>query len=509
MPWLDNWTEFPWLKATVTPDWCHRADSSAKSASWVGEGGLRLGDRMRRVITCAFITMYASVAFLRPVSAEYIRIPHSQLKVADHVRPLGAALVVAYYVDYDPNSWITLLTQGHRLSWIITTTFGLVDERGTLQGTPEPGVLEVAHNLGAKVHFRVTNFVRGDFRRNIAHAVLTRPIARTQTLRSILRILDTYDYDGINVDLENVPPQDRAALTRFVADLSETVGPRGKALSISVPPKTRDRLVDDWNGAFDLAALSRVSDSVIVMAYDEHWSTSAPGPVAPLPWVDAVIQFAVREVGPEKLLLGVPFYGYDWPKRGPATGVSMREAVSRATREGVRIRWDEHSQVPYYETAFRTVYFENARSIERKLSVATRRGLAGVAAWRLGHELPEVWDVIDAYLAHPRSALSSASDSSCAFTEAEPKAIGLVRMPTAQSSRRTPVEPMLRALNECQPQIQCAVQGLLAKDSTPVQAMQQYVLEPSCTEELWGRSSKLAATHPGWEESHPRKPRHR
>ncbi len=335
-----------------------------------------------------------SIAFLGPVNAASIVPPRSPL-------------VVAYFVDSDLNSWITLLTHGHRLSWIITTNFSLVDRRGGLLGTHEPRVQEVARRLGRKVHFRVTNFVGGDFNRGVAHAVLTQPHARALALASILRILDAHDYDGVNVDLENVAPGDRRALTRFMAELSKSVWSRKKTLSIAVPGKTSDQLDNDWSGAFDLAALSRVSDTVIVMAYDEHWSTSAPGPVAALPWVEAVVRFMVREVGRQKMLLGMAFYGYDWPKRGLGQGVSMREAVSRAAQAGARILWDEQSQVPYYRTAARTVYFEDARSIARKLSLASRHGLAGVAAWRLGHELPEVWDVIGAYQASHRTTVAS------------------------------------------------------------------------------------------------------
>src|SRR5437867_12004658 len=133
------------------------------------------------------------------------------------------------------------------------------------------------------------------------------------------------------------------------------------------------------------------------MAYDQHWSTSAPGPVAALPWVEVVAQYAAQDVGPDKVLLGVAFYGYDWPRRGHAVGVSMREAEHRAARSGARIQWDQDAHVPYFKTATRTVYFENARSIEHKLELATRHSLGGIAAWRLGQELPQVWDVVSAY----------------------------------------------------------------------------------------------------------------
>lgn len=316
-------------------------------------------------------------------------------------KPTRPPLVVAYHGGQNLDAGITSLIQSHRLSWIITTNYSFVDLRGTLQGTHDPAIVEMAHRGGSKVQFRVANFVGGDFNREVAHAILTQPVARAQALSNILRVLDAYDYDGVNLDVENIPPGDRAALTLFTTVLSHAVRSREKTLSIAVPGKTGDHPDDGWNGAFDLAALSRVTDTVIVMAYDEHWSTSAPGPIAALPWVEAVVQYTAREVGPEKLLLGVAFYGYDWPKRGSAEGITMRQAVSRAVHARAPILWDTEGQVPYYKTAGRTVYFENASSIERKLTLATRQQLAGVAAWRLGHELPEVWDVLATYQTNP------------------------------------------------------------------------------------------------------------
>ena len=75
----------------------------------------------------------------------------------------------------------------------------------------------------------------------------------------------------------------------------------------------------------------------------------------------------------------------------------MREAMNRALRRKAQVRWDHDARVPYFMTKTRTVYFENARSIEHKLDLATRYGLAGIAAWRLGQELDDVWDAVSTY----------------------------------------------------------------------------------------------------------------
>jgi spore germination protein YaaH len=72
----------------------------------------------------------------------------------------------------------------------------------------------------------------------------------------------------------------------------------------------------------------------------------------------------------------------------------MREAVRRGAQAGAAIQWDERASVPFYRIGARTIYFENERSLMHKLAVQARAGLAGIAPWRLGHEVPEVWDAI-------------------------------------------------------------------------------------------------------------------
>jgi spore germination protein YaaH len=291
---------------------------------------------------------------------------------------------------------------------IITTNFTLIDTAGTLWGRQNTQVVDLAHRLGMKVHFRVANSSHGRWGRDVAYAILTHPRARAHAMANILHVLDAYDYDGVNIDLENIPPGRRTALTAFVSEVSTQVHQRGKTLSVAVPGKTVDEIRHDWSGAFDLTALGHVCDLVIVMAYDQHSGTTGAGPVAALPWVEAVTQFATSRVERDKILLGLAFYGYSWSRDGGGIPISMSRAASRAVDAGVPVLWDEHNQVPYYRSGTRTVYFEDARSLQLKLALATREHLAGVAMWRLGLEDPGLWEMMGLYVGRGRPAPAAA-----------------------------------------------------------------------------------------------------
>jgi len=128
--------------------------------------------------------------------------------------------------------------------------------------------------------------------------------------------------------------------------------------------------------------------------------------VAPLPQVRAVLDYAVTEIAPARIFLGVPLYGYDWPLpfvQGDtrAQSISPVQAVEQAVRVGAEIFYDETAQAPYYtytDPAGREhiVWFEDARSIEAKLRLVDEYGLQGVGYWSLMRPFPQNWAVLSA-----------------------------------------------------------------------------------------------------------------
>jgi spore germination protein len=136
-----------------------------------------------------------------------------------------------------------------------------------------------------------------------------------------------------------------------------------------------------------------LADRVVVMTYEWGRGASPPAPVAPLGEVREVLRYAVREIPREKLLLGIPLYGYDWtlphvpgPKRGRR--VSLAEARELATLEGATLDYHSRHESPrvrYRDEAGRdhVVWFEDERSLTAKLDLVRALGLRGVSFWRL------------------------------------------------------------------------------------------------------------------------------
>ncbi len=223
-----------------------------------------------------------------------------------------------------------------------------------------------------------------------------------KSIAEIIEIVDEYDYDGINIDFEIMPPESRDLFTEYVRELTEALNPKGKEVDVSVFPRVG--VAEDMHHVYDFSALGEICDRFVLMTYNEHYPASDPGPIASTGWVKDNIEDALREVPLEKLVLGIAVYGYDWPGAqggSPETVeyIPMTEAKERAGRNDVEIEWDEELQSPFYkyyeDGTEREVWFENAESISHKLDLVKEFNLPGIAIWRIGFEDESVWEALN------------------------------------------------------------------------------------------------------------------
>ena len=151
--------------------------------------------------------------------------------------------------------------------------------------------------------------------------------------------------------------------------------------------------------------VGQLADGVLLMTYEWGYAAGTPMAVAPLPQVAQVLDYAVTEIPPWKLWMGIPNYGYDWtlpqtPGRRAAL-VGNQEAVTLAARVGAEITFDPEAQAPtfaYWQGGQEhRVWFEDARSIRAKLQLAAVRGLRGVSYWNLMRPFAQNWALLSQY----------------------------------------------------------------------------------------------------------------
>jgi len=193
-------------------------------------------------------------------------------------------------------------------------------------------------------------------------------------------------YDGVQIDFEAVLSTDKENFTEFLKKLKERIP--GKTLSIALPARTG--LVDD---AYNYAGIAPIVDRILVMAYDEHWSGSKAGPIASLAWCTKVATYARSVVSPEKLVMGLPFYGRAWSDKNPAGAYKFASAQRLLLEKTETLLRDEEG-IPYFsfsETINLTLFFEDAQSLLKRAGIYRGSSIKNIGFWRLGQEDPEIW----------------------------------------------------------------------------------------------------------------------
>ncbi|MDF2631174.1 MAG: spore peptidoglycan hydrolase [Symbiobacteriaceae bacterium] len=329
-------------------------------------------------------------------------VPGDESKPVPLPTPAPRYTVLGYYAEDwwgDTRSLDSLKTAGEAVD--LAVNFQLhVDALGNIDTRDYNGLMAEATTRGLKVQGLVHNFSGSGFDADVARQVLGSPAVRATTITNLLAVAKAKGLSGINVDIENVPPDQRQNYTAFVKELSEALKPQGLSLTLSIPAKTWDDTKSAWSGAFDYKALGQYADHIVPMAYDENLPGYFAGPVASVGWVEKVAAYASSTIGKEKVLLGIAAYGYDW-KKGTISGngLSVPQAMSLAARYGATVQWDAVAKVPFFEYTRdgvqRIVYYENAQSLGPKLDIVKKYDLAGIAIWRLGLEDPAIWPVIE------------------------------------------------------------------------------------------------------------------
>jgi len=212
---------------------------------------------------------------------------------------------------------------------------------------------------------------------------------RPQLVDDIVRVSDPFD--GVQIDFESVARDDAAFFFDFLRDLRDAL-PAGKELSIAVPARTQ-RFTD----AYDYIRIAPFVDRMVVMAYDEHWSTSAPGPVASLPWCARVTDYVQGVVDNGKIVMGLPLYGRAWQDKRLARALRFRNVQDLVAETGSTPSYASElgAWFEYSESVQVKVFYDDARTLREKLDLYRGRGVIAVAFWRIGQGPPELWSTLE------------------------------------------------------------------------------------------------------------------
>jgi spore germination protein len=270
---------------------------------------------------------------------------------------------------------------------------------GSLTPLNDAATLEALRPTRTLPTMTVTNFAAGTFSPEIGRAVLTDTAVRERLISQILTTMREKGYGALIIDFEHLYPEDRERYNDFLRQIAPNMRTAGFPFGTALAPKTSAAQTGSWYGAHDYPAHGQIVDFTILMTYEWGWSGGPPLPVAPIPEVARVLDYAVTVIPRDKIMLGVPMYGYDWTlpyvQGGPfARSLTPQGAVDLAARRGAVIRYDRRAKAPYFRYTDNQgnphiVWFEDARSLLAKFRLVKNYRLRGLSYWTLGKDFPQ------------------------------------------------------------------------------------------------------------------------
>lgn len=311
--------------------------------------------------------------------------------------------------------------------------FGLnVDSDGTILTTDQDNMLhpgyarldsqqlwQLAQELNTTSHQIEITLVQFDSDK--IEQIINHPQAHENLITALDSLLLAYPISGFNIDFEyngEITPELRANFVLLIGKIRTHLDAKYTNVQLSI-----DMYASASNNEqlWDVPKIAQSVDYIIVMAYDFHRRSSLrAGPVAPLfshnnQWGDNIHQNLrefLRYVPKEKILLGIPFYGYEWqvdewspnantyPDSGMTASYERVKKLLTDPNLNIETCWDEQALCPYLtyvnDDEIRVIYYENPTSIEYKLEYVKQLDLGGIAIWALGYEGSDrdLWEVI-------------------------------------------------------------------------------------------------------------------
>ena len=279
-----------------------------------------------------------------------------------------------------------------------------VNSDGTLNDLDDSRLISAAKNSDVKPIMVITNTVEGGgFRSEITNSVLNSDEIRQTLINNIVSTARSKGYGGVDVDFEYIYPDDREKYNEFLELLGTALNRYNLTLSTAIAPKIRADQQGTLYEAHDYKFHGSVVDRTIIMTYEWGYLYGPPMAVAPINEVRRVLSYAVTEIPPQKILMGVPNYGYDWTlpyeSGRPARILSINRAISLASEVGAEIRFNETSQAPFFEYSQNgtrhIVWFENPRSLMTKAELVPDFNLKGLSIWTVNQFYMQMWRVFD------------------------------------------------------------------------------------------------------------------
>jgi len=303
---------------------------------------------------------------------------------------------VGFYVSWDESSRVSLAKHIDQLDVVSPQWIALNGSLGPVSITSDPqaeAIIAGAKNAPSVLPL-VHNAHDGLSDGPLADNLLLNPAARTALVTNLVNIAKSHDYGGYVFDFENLSKPALAQYPGLIAQARAALKPLGREVWVTAPFAN-----PDW----DLTKLQSVSDTIVLMAYDEHWGGAGgqPGPPVGEDWYEKNLEHDAAQLDPAKMVVALGDYGYDWTLDAKGHAVAgenetFYDATQDARDSDAHVTLDDDALNPTFgyigdDGEKHIVWFLDAATLYNEVKVGDDYRPRGYALWRMGAEDPAVW----------------------------------------------------------------------------------------------------------------------
>ena len=282
-----------------------------------------------------------------------------------------------------------------RLSWVAAFSYGFTED-GNLINLEDANLIIPATEAGVRPMMVLTPLdADGNFNDNIAIRVFENPDAQQNLIDNIEANIKNKNMGGVDFDFEYLAADYADDYVELVGRTRGRLRPQGYLTTVALAPKVSTDQAGLLYQGHDYAGMGQAADYCLLMTYEWGYTYGPPLPVSPINSVRRVLDYGVTQIPPEKILMGMSNYGYDWrlpfvQGESKAEKLTNYQALARAEYYGVDVQYDEEAQAPFFtytspDGSEHIVWFEDERSWRARLALVEEYGLAGISIWNIMH----------------------------------------------------------------------------------------------------------------------------
>jgi peptidoglycan-N-acetylglucosamine deacetylase len=293
-----------------------------------------------------------------------------------------------FYVNWDIQSKFSLDQNASKLNMVLPEWLFIQDTSDVVSNDIDLSALEIMRRNHLAIVPMLSNYFKNIWNGKNVHRIITSPERRAKLINSLIKVLDAYKFNGVNIDFEELTYEKTDEyLVTFMKELYQQLNRKGYLVTQDIAP---------FNEDYNVTELAKYNDFLFLMGYDQHNSTSEAGPVAAQNWLEAGLGDLCNKIPSDKIVLCIAAFGYDWQDGFQGEDVTYQEAISTALESEGKVEFDNNTYnigYTYYDDNDKVhhVYLADAATDFNAIRTAADFETSGVAIWRLGSEDPRLW----------------------------------------------------------------------------------------------------------------------